>query len=272
VRLFVSEPAANRVAGFSIDPLTGALGVIGTHPVAGPGKIYLRDYNDVLYVPTGATIRPCLVDGAGALTDQAPVAAGSDTSAMIMDWDNHVLFAADATSGNVSTYKVDDSGLLTPGMGYSIGFALTDVVVDPSNSYLYVYDSSAGAVSAFTWDYNSAALAPITSSWTTAQNMGGKMAIHPSGQYLYITHGSSVEQVRINAGTGAPESNVAVYPTGPSALGVRVDPSGKFLYVANSGTTSISVFAVDAFTGALNPAGTFTTLAPPTDLYVTGTH
>ena len=42
---------------------------------------------------------------------------------------------------------------------------------------------------------------------------------------------------------------------GSGPFSVSVDPSGKFAYVANSGSNDVSAYTINATTGALTPIG-----------------
>ena len=55
----------------------------------------------------------------------------------------------------------------------------------------------------------------------------------------------------VDGGNGA-LTPVATYATGQTPRSVTVDPSGKFVYVANSsGTAGVWAYAIDGSTGAL---------------------
>jgi len=54
---------------------------------------------------------------------------------------------------------------------------------------------------------------------------------------------------------GNSDSTTTVVPAGKSPSSVAVDPSGKFAYTANWGSNNISVYTINATTGALT-AGT----------------
>ena len=85
--------------------------------------------------------------------------------------------------------------------------------------------------------------------------------------FAYVAHfaENNVSAYTINGSTGAlSEVTGSPFATGVGPVSVEVDPSGKFAYVANGGsnnfTDTISVYAVDASTGALTnvtttPAG-----------------
>jgi YVTN family beta-propeller protein len=54
--------------------------------------------------------------------------------------------------------------------------------------------------------------------------------------------------------------------TGPDW--VAVDPSGKFAYVANFGSNDVSMFTIDATSGALTSTGTIAAGQSPTSIAV----
>jgi len=45
-------------------------------------------------------------------------------------------------------------------------------------------------------------------------------------------------------------------PAGLSPTSIAIDPSGKFAYVANAGSNNVSMYSIDAATGALTLIGT----------------
>jgi YVTN family beta-propeller protein len=96
------------------------------------------------------------------------------------------------------------------------------------------------------------------------------VVVDPTGKFAYVANWSdltgSVSMYTINATTGALTSTETIQapcapPPSPgscSPWSVAVDPSGKFLYVANEGgfaPTSVSMYSIDATTGALTSLG-----------------
>ncbi|MGO9038589.1 MAG: beta-propeller fold lactonase family protein, partial [Steroidobacteraceae bacterium] len=45
------------------------------------------------------------------------------------------------------------------------------------------------------------------------------------------------------------------FAAGTQPASVAVDPTGMFAYVANAGSDTVSVYAIDATTGELSPIG-----------------
>jgi 6-phosphogluconolactonase len=62
--------------------------------------------------------------------------------------------------------------------------------------------------------------------------------------------------------------------TGDLPSSVSVDPSGRFVYVANSGSTpfsTVSAYSIDAVFGTLSSVGAFGAGANPASVTVSGT-
>jgi 6-phosphogluconolactonase (cycloisomerase 2 family) len=83
-----------------------------------------------------------------------------------------------------------------------------------------------------------------------------------------------VSAYTINAGSGALSRidadlvmlGVQDFPAGTTPASVTVDPTGRFAYVANSGSTSVSAYAIDASSGALTSIGSVLTEIAPSSV------
>jgi YVTN family beta-propeller protein len=151
------------------------------------------------------------------------------------------------------------------------------VAVDPSVKFVYVANQSSGDVSGYTIDSTTGALTQITGSnpspFTVAPNGSGpfSVAVDPSGKFVYVANNFSnnVSGFTIDPGTGAlmpiagsPFSDPALF--NPQPTSVAVDPSGKFVYVTNAGTNSVSGFSI-ASNGVLTLLGNFLLGSPATN-------
>jgi DNA-binding beta-propeller fold protein YncE len=106
----------------------------------------------------------------------------------------------------------------------------------------------------------------------TGDEGADSVAVDPSGKFVYVGNSGagdtagSVSTYTLNSTDGtltltgtvtAPCNSLAMGSCSPSSL--AVDPSGKFVYVANEGgfsPTSVSMYAIDAGTGRLKFLGT----------------
>ena len=111
----------------------------------------------------------------------------------------------------------------------------------------------------------------LTSTGTISGNCPGlcfpsSVVVDPSGKFAYVANGGrlvvpySVAMYTINATTGALTS-IGTIAAGGDPVSVAVDPAGKFVYVATANATpgsagSVSMYAINATTGALTSIGT----------------
>jgi 6-phosphogluconolactonase (cycloisomerase 2 family) len=92
------------------------------------------------------------------------------------------------------------------------------------------------------------------------------MAVDPSGRFLYVanlmsnaTDLATIAMFTINSTTGVlTPTTPPTVATGFFPQGIGIDPSGKFVYTANSDDNTVSMFTVNQNTGVLTPT------TPPT--------
>lgn len=181
----------------------------------------------------------------------------------------------DGFIGYVSMYTINS----TTGALASIGPPVStqdssgnSVTVDPLGKFAYVANlgddfSTDGSVISYAINATTGAL---TSTGGISGNCPGlcvplSVAVDPSGKFAYVPNGDGAEAnnvavYAINATTGVLTSAGQTSVSG-FAASVAVDPSGKFAYVATqSGTPgsagSVSMFTINATTGALTSIGT----------------
>lgn len=181
---------------------------------------------------------------------------------------------ASDTAGSVSMYTVNStSGALTP-IGTIVApcapppspgsCAPYSVAVHPSGKFAYVANEGGftpTSISMYTIDATTGAL---TSTGTiAAEGRAVSVIVDPSGKFAYVADGGdnsdgspgvNVSAYAINAISGALTS-IGTIPAGMSPSSIAIDPSGKFTYVANSGSNNVSVYSIDATTGILTSIG-----------------
>lgn len=203
---------------------------------------------------------------AGSIVPVAGSPYASDAFPMSIAISPSGTFAYTANSvGTVWGYSINaTTGALTPlaGGSFPAGSAPTSVIVDPSGKYVYVADGGSNEVAAFSINAATGLLTPVPGSPFSAGLTPTAVAVDPSGTFLFVANGDgmgtpggqTLSVFLIDPDTGAltsgPGSPYAC-DTLPSAI--AVDPSGKFVYVANGDppANNISGFAIDTNTGAL---------------------
>jgi len=171
-------------------------------------------------------------------------------------------YVANQGSNSVSAYTIDNAtGALSPvpGSPFAAGTNPSSVAVDTSGKFAYVANLNSNDVSAYTIDINAGALSPVPGSPFAAGVAPFWVAVDPSSHFVFVANGcgascGTVSAYTIDNTTGA----LSPVPGSPFAAGttpssVAVDPSGKFAFVANSGSTTVSAYMIDSTTGALTP-------------------
>jgi 6-phosphogluconolactonase (cycloisomerase 2 family) len=96
-------------------------------------------------------------------------------------------------------------------------------------------------------------LAALSGSPLSTDTSPESLAVDPAGRFLYaanVTAANEVTSYSITPSSGAltPASSIG---SGTFPLNIVIDPAGQFAYVANENSNDISVYAVNATTGAL---------------------
>lgn len=188
-------------------------------------------------------------------------------------------FAANSGDKTLSVYLIDGlSGQWRPHGYVMTGAMPVAVTADLAGRYVFVANNTDGTVSAYTINASTGQLSPAGSAFTVGTTPAA-LTLDNAGKFLYVANGGSddvsafkvssngtVTLINCGIGAGCHGANFMA-DAAPAAL--AVDPSGKFLYVANSGTNNVSAYTIDPVTGALTNVGSpFTAGAGPRDLAV----
>jgi trimeric autotransporter adhesin len=155
------------------------------------------------------------------------------------------------------------SGNLTPTTQASVatGGNPVWVTVDPLDRFVYVSNNTDGTISGYSLNATNGTLTPIAGSPFTLNVTAnpGAIAIDYTGRFLYVTDGAnsklyafSISATGVLTGlAGSPYSTLdsASSSFGFNPFGIGIDPSGHFLYTANSGDGTITEFTNDPVTG-----------------------
>ena len=119
-----------------------------------------------------------------------------------------------------------------------------------------------GTVTAFTIGGTGALTINATVPFVSVPGLPTGLTV--DGNFLIVTaQGGNSATVFSISGSGVLAQVGAPVATGATPIGVTADPSGAFVYVANSGAGSISQFGFNTTTGALTPVTTLATGGAP---------
>ena len=191
-----------------------------------------------------------------------------------VDPTGNFAYVANSCSNNLSMYTINTTtGVLTLIGMIAAGIGPASVAVDPSAKFVYVANESnfgdlVGNVSVYTIESSTGILTSIGSP--AAADFGAhSVAIDPISKFVYVANdgifeetGGSLSMYSANGTTGVLMTTGTINGVCPglcAPYSVVVDPSGKFVYVANEGgfaPIGVSMFTINATTGALTSIGT----------------
>jgi len=219
--VYATIPAANQVVGYREDPNSGVLTQIAGSPYpAGDGahSAALHPSGDFLYVANPGQ-----------------------------------------NENDISLFSIASNGALTevtPRTPIGINASQPELLaMDPAGSYLYVMNTQSNNISVFSIDSSTGALTQVAGSPFAIGLTPLNMQLTPSGNFLYVTAAGgqagstngSIIGFSVSAGvlTPLPAPNpISSYGENPN--GLAIDPSGTYLYAANTSSGSISIFAIGA--------------------------
>jgi len=241
---YTSNENSNNISAYMLESGTGVLTPVTGSPFTGPSgprDSVVELLGKFLYVSNGGTngVSGFSIDHTTGILSPisgSPFAGGTGPRGIALAPSGKFLYTANRNTNDVSGYAIDtDTGVLTPVTGSPFAIAPgaeeqpgpQQLTVDPTGRFLYVSDHLTGTISGFTIN-GAGSLAQISGSPFTdqPQNLGGGLQ--------------------------------------PYAL--VASPSGAFLYVSNHGFSTLSVFSIDAATGALKGiTGSPFNIPPPSE-------
>jgi len=189
-------------------------------------------------------------------------------------------YVVNASNNNVSQYTMGANGALNTSAASSVATGATpySIAVVPSGLYAYVANNFNGVGGNTVSEYTISA--GVLKSNTPTANPTGTIAagtnpvsvtIDPTGSYVYVVNAGSNDISQYTIGTLSsltPGALTAIGTTkvmpGTTPYSIAVDPSGKYVYVANFGDGTVSQYTIGA-PSSLTP-GVLTPMSPPTVL------
>ena len=269
---YVANSGSGTISAYSINRQTGSLTPLASGTIQVPGSVNLYEVHidpsgKYLYVlDSGATgiygysINPS--DGSlTALNGGAPFAAGGQPQSLVFDSTGVYAYVTNIGDGTLWAYGLDTStGALNALSGSPYSISGSAVNAEPeqivrSGNHLYVADYQSGAVEVFTITGGTGALQRGVAGSPFSTDVGPySLAVDPTGSVLYTANagslaGPSISAFTINAVTGALQA-VAGNPLAiPAAEYLSFEPSGRFLFVAETG--ALGVYPFNRSTGAV---------------------
>jgi 6-phosphogluconolactonase len=247
---------------------------VGEYSIGTDGKIYLQNTYNV----TGSEATSIAIDAAGAflyVTFTYQLGPGGQ----------QLYSPASPGPGGVTIFPISSSGSLGTPTTVNVGNNPVGVVVSRPTSagvvFAYVIDQETppnATVLGFSQNTTTGALTPTPGTVITTGPTGKTVATgygagttpsaiaeDPSARFVYITDEATNQlygNVVSSNGALVP-MNTSPFATGIFPVGITIDPRGKYLYVANLTSSTVSAYAIDQETGT--PVGSVGSASTATD-------
>jgi 6-phosphogluconolactonase len=209
--VFATLPAANEVGVYREDPNSGVLTqIVGSPFSVGDGAHYLvlHPSGKYLYVAN----------------------PGQD--------ENDISLFTIASNGSIT--EVSPRTSVAP-----LGSLPQFLAMDPAGNYLYVANVQSGNISVFAINSSSGVLSQVAGSPFSIGFAPLNMKLTPSGKFLYVSGVSAPDGLiaGFSVNAGALQEISVTSSDGINPQGLAIDPSGTYLYAANTQSNSISIFS-----------------------------
>ena len=275
-------PGAGSVSAFTFDSGTGQLAFINKQPSGGENPVYVTVNNTGKWLVnanyTGGSITAFPINPDGSLNPACQVIPFDDSSSnkerqdkshihtTVFSLEQDYLLAADlgADKIRIFTFNPLDQQPLQPA---AVPFARTKpgsgprhLAFHPNGKFVYSIEELSGTVAVYA--YHDGQLRPVQriASYARQQEEYASADIHisPDGLFLYTSNRdgeNSIAIFAINETTGLPTLAGHQYTGGRQPRNFVIDPTGRYLLVANLASNKVVVFKRDTSTGLLTDTG-----------------
>ena len=266
---------------YAINPVTGILESLSTPTIAtgiGPQSLAINPAGTFAYVVnTGADSTTngnvsmySINSSTGALTPLATptVAAGVQPQVIAINPAGtfaYVTNSGGASPGSISIYSINSiTGVLTPLGSMPAEVSTSYITINPAGTFAYAVNFSGFySISTYSVNPSTGALTNLNSDialpGVAPQDPLSELTINPTGRFAYITNYAPNKNTlfiySINPTTGILESLSTPSLSLSTPTRVTINPAGTFAYIVNNGSSSISMYSINATSGALTPIG-----------------
>ena len=270
----------SAVSAFKFDKVNGKIELINSQPTgAGPAYVSIDKGQKNIFVANynggSLTVVPVNKDGSLGAPSQTIQDSGSSINkerqagphvhaAMLSPDEKHLFYTDLGTDKlNIYKYKASKTPPLTPEEPSSVsvtpGNGPRHMEFSADGKFLYLIQEMSATVNVYSVDGGKLKqLQTIPMNEASFAGKSGAADIHlsPNGQYLYASNRGDADEIVqyiVNPVTGMLTFLERTRTMGKSPRNFVIDPTGKFLVVANQNTNSINVLSIDQKTGRLYP-------------------
>lgn len=190
---------------------------------------------------------------------------------------NRFALSADLGTDKVYVYRFDArNGSLAPNVPpfaeVEPGSGPRHIAFAPSGKFAYLANEMGGTVVVFAYDANAGILTTKQTISSLPKGFKGdnreaEIVVDSKGRFLYVSDRddatNNIAVFRIDADDGTLSFVQRVSSGGKIPRQFAIDPTGKWLFVANHQSNNIQVFRIDGLTGRLIPSSRITGIYDP---------
>ncbi|MGY4098947.1 lactonase family protein [Nocardia sp. R16R-3T] len=275
--VYVSNADSRDISVLRLDD-DGALTLVESRPVDGavmplamsPDHRYL--YASLRSAPFAVAV--FAIDPAtGRLTPLSTAPLPDNMAYLATDRSGRYLLSASYSGHKIAAHPIAADGVGAPIALESTPPHAHSILTDPSNRYLFAASLGGDAILQYRFDAGTGRFTPNEPPLVeTAPGAGPRhLVFHPSGSFAFGTNelDGTVNSYRFESATGtltliasasvlAPQSNWV-----PWTSELRATPDGRYLYVAERTSSTITGFRIDPMAGLLDPLGSTPTETQP---------
>ncbi|WP_245957567.1 lactonase family protein [Chitinophaga flava] len=289
-------PGAGSVSSFAFDPVNGKATFISSQPSGGENPVYLTEHNSrqwlavANYTGGSTAVFPLSEDGRiGTATQVIPFNDSSLTDrqrsshihSCVFDPDNHFLLLPDLGADKIRCFAFDSTSshpLQQPEIPYTAtipGSGPRHFTFHPNLPYAYCIEELSGMVSVYHYRHGRLdSLQRIAAHYKRRADIdysGADIHISPDGSFLYASTRAAENIIviyKIDQQKGTLTRIARQKTAGNHPRNFVIDPTGKYLLVANQMSNNVVVFERNTVTGLLKKTGNELKIPAPSCLQI----
>lgn len=283
-----ADEGGGSVTAFRFDAQRGKLAMLNSTPAMGEHPCYISIDNTGRWAVVGnytggnVAVLPIEKDGrvGNAVTTVQHHGKGftdrqekPHVHATVLSRDNRTLFVPDLGIDKLMIYAFNPvTGSLAPKDSLQAsekGGGPRHFEIHPSSKWAYLLQELSGKVTVYR--HTNGRLQPVQNISMVPRNFGGSFTgadihVSPDGRFLYTSvrdESNTIAIFRINPSSGRLTLVGHQSTRGKTPRNFSLDPSGKFLMVANQRSDEVVVFRVNRKTGLLTDTGNRLSVGSP---------
>lgn len=200
---------------------------------------------------------------------------GPHAHSVTLSSDNKFVYAADLGIDRILIYRLDPTaGTLAETVAQSVtlppGAGPRHFALNPKMNYAYSLNELDSTVSTFSRDPETGGLELLETVSTLPEDFDGQsttaeICVHPNAQFAYCSNRGhdSIAWFTIDPVTAALTRKGNVSTEGGTPRNFNIDPTGRYLLVANQTTDNVVVFEIDQESGEPRATGVSVKIPSP---------